>query len=135
MKKIGVVGSRRRNSQEDFTLVEAAVLRILEPGDSLVSGGCSKGADRFAEQIARKHHLEIEIFPANWQNPDCPPERRRPRADGSWYDPQAGFARNGLIARASDVLIACVAQDRTGGTEDTIRKFRQMYPDRPVLLV
>jgi len=30
--------------------------------------------------------------------------------------------RNTLIAKDCTVLIACVAEDRTGGTEDTIKK-------------
>ncbi len=33
------------------------------------------------------------------------------------------YARNKLIARDADVLIACVAEDRKGGTEDTIKHF------------
>ena len=39
----------------------------------------------------------------------------------------AGFTRNTDIARDADVLIACVAKDRTGGTEDTIRKWRKFH--------
>jgi hypothetical protein len=40
--------------------------------------------------------------------------------------PGAGFLRNTDIAKDADVLIAVVAADRTGGTEDTIRKVQKM---------
>jgi hypothetical protein len=34
----------------------------------------------------------------------------------------AGFIRNTYIAQDCDVLLALVASDRTGGTEDTVKK-------------
>jgi len=43
MKRIGIVGSRRRNSEEDYRLLEKKFLEIYENGDELVSGGCPKG--------------------------------------------------------------------------------------------
>ena len=107
MTVIGVVGSRRRNSQEDFVVVRDTVLAMYEPGDQFVSGGCPKGGDAFIERIARELGAPILIYHADWNG--------RGRS--------AGFYRNRFIADAADVLIACVAFDRTGGTEDTIRKF------------
>ena len=47
----------------------------------------------------------------------------------------AGFVRNGDIAKDSDVLIACVAPDRTGGTEDTIKKFLKLKTEKCLFLV
>jgi hypothetical protein len=38
----------------------------------------------------------------------------------------AGFVRNTKIAEECDVLIAVVASDRLGGTEDTIRKAEKL---------
>jgi len=106
MKAIGIVGSRRRNTPEDFRLCKEAFLTVYEPGDTIVSGGCPTGGDRFAEVIAAKHGVPIKIHPAQW----------------SLYGRSAGFQRNGLIAADADVVIAVVSGDRTGGTEDTIRK-------------
>ncbi len=40
-----------------------------------------------------------------------------------------------IIKINSDILIACVAKDRTGGTEDTIKKFKKFYPQRQIILV
>lgn len=107
MKIIGIVGTRRRVSPKDQELVEKALLSVYEDGDEIVSGGCPYGGDRFAETLARKHQVPIKIYYAQWDK----------------YGKSAGFKRNGDIAHDADVLIACVAPDRTGGTEDTIKKF------------
>ena len=40
-----------------------------------------------------------------------------------WAYAEINYARNTLIARDADDLIAVVAEDRKGGTEDTIKKF------------
>ena len=116
---IGIVGSRRRNTKEDYQKVEEAFLKIYKDGDSICSGGCSKGGDRFAEQIAIKFKVPIKIFPARWD----------------LYGRAAGFKRNTTIAQESDILIACRSLDMTGGTEDTIRKFKKLKPDNEIIFV
>lgn len=80
---------------------------MLVEGDGLVSGGCPKGADAFAENLARDLGISILIHHADWKG-----------VAGKG----AGFVRNTKIALDSDVLIAMPAEDRTGGTEDTIKK-------------
>lgn len=107
MKTIGIIGSRRRNSVQDAIDIVGAFNRIYEDGDHIVSGGCPQGGDAVAERIAKKSQVPIKIHYAQWDK----------------LGKRAGFARNGDIARDADVLIAAVAEDRTGGTEDTIRKF------------
>lgn len=106
---IGIVGTRRRNSDYDFRLVENEFLRHYREGDTICSGLCPKGADRFAVILSEKYHASARWYKANWQR------------DGK----AAGFVRNTYIAEDSNVLIACVASDRKGGTEDTLRKFRK----------
>lgn len=118
MKIIGIVGSRRRNSQEDFELVKKAFLDVYEQGDWICSGGCPTGADRFAWQLHKSLKKPYLEFPADWDT----------------HGKAAGFVRNGDIANASEVLIACVAPDRTGGTEDTIRKFCKVGKTRLILV-
>lgn len=110
-RMIGIIGSRRRDSSEDYKLV-ISVLRNLgmNPGDSLVSGGCPRGGDRFAEVIAKKYGIPIKIHEAQWK----------------LHGRKAGFLRNIDIARDADILVAVVADDRKGGTEDTIRKFLKL---------
>lgn len=104
---IGIIGSRRRNTEQDLYLTEMAFLSAYRKGDTIVSGGCPKGGDRFAERLALIYDVPIKIHKAEWD--------LRGRS--------AGFYRNTFIARDADILIVCVAEDRKGGTEDTIRKF------------
>lgn len=106
-KVIGIVGSRRRDTDSDFRLCRTKFLELYNDNDKVVSGGCPKGGDRFAEILARSVGCTITIHHADWNGP---------------LGKKAGFARNTNIAQDCDVLIALVAPDRTGGTEDTIRK-------------
>lgn len=110
MKTIGVIGTRRRDSIADYRKVLDAFLGVYMPGDSICSGLCPLGGDRFAVLIAAR--LELPSDKRIWHPPEWEKHGRA-----------AGFIRNTFIARDSDVLIACVASDRIGGTEDTIRKF------------
>jgi hypothetical protein len=107
-KCIGIIGSRRRTSLKDYYKVRDAFLSIYENGDSIVSGGCTRGGDEFAERIAKSEEVPITIHYAQW----------------GIHGRAAGFIRNGDIAGQSDVIIACVSKDRTGGTEDTLKKFK-----------
>jgi len=119
MKTIGIVGTRRRDSMEDFQKVKLAFLKIYQIGDTICSGLCSKGGDKFAVWIAEEYHIPTLWFPAEWNK----------------YGKSAGFIRNTDIARESDILIACVAEDRTGGTEDTIKKWIKFHLNEEVILV
>jgi len=121
MKHIGIVGSRTRVSITEFRKVKKAFEKVYAKGDYIVSGGCRRGADEFAERLARQQGLPILIFHADWKG----------------LGKRAGFHRNTDIAVTSDVLIACVAKDRKGGTEDTIRKFekRMDYKQKNLILV
>jgi predicted Rossmann fold nucleotide-binding protein DprA/Smf involved in DNA uptake len=103
-RTIAIVGSRRRDGLADYNAVRAKFDELYKPGDRLVSGGCPKGADRFAEGIAKELGLTITIHYPDWS-------RGR----------NAGLERNATIVAWADVVIAAVAADRTGGTESTVR--------------
>ena len=133
---VGIVGSRRRDSTADLIQIAIAFgivltrYKLIEEQRQIVivSGGCPQGGDRFAELIANTeqhaillHRPDKTAF-AGEQNP-------RLRAT------KQNYARNSLIARDSrDVLIACVANDRKGGTEDTIQKYEAMYKREAILV-
>jgi hypothetical protein len=119
MKKIGIVGSRRRNSNKDFISVKDKFFELYQDGDLIISGGCPQGGDNFAEQIAKKNGIPILIFYPDWNK----------------HGKAAGFVRNTYIAENSNILIACVASDRTGGTEDTIKKFLKIHKEGSLCLV
>jgi len=115
MKKIAIIGTRKRNIITDFHAVREAFLDVYEEGDWIVSGHCPKGGDAFAERIAFEKGIPILLFP---------PKRFRR---------EEFFARNTLVAEAADMIIACLINPQdtlegiykrtSGGTEDTIRKF------------
>ena len=119
---IGIVGSRRRDSDADFQEVRREVIALIthyrEKKIVLVSGGCPKGADRFAEMLAEELDLRIIIHRPDRSSLLAAPHR--------WDFARINYARNTHIARDSDILVACVASDRTGGTEDTIKKYLKM---------
>ena len=48
MKVIGIIGTRRRDTDEDYEIVKEAFLKIYKPGDIICSGLCKRGGDRFA---------------------------------------------------------------------------------------
>lgn len=117
MKTIGIVGSRRRDEPIDFVAVMTAFDKLYTKGDAIVSGGCPKGGDHFAERIAKERGITITIHYPDWNT----------------HGKGAGFERNTRIAEDADVLIACVAADRTGGTEDTVKKAQKL--EKEVVLV
>jgi hypothetical protein len=113
MKHIGIVGSRRRKSVFDRNKLENQFWVIYEEDDWIVSGGCPEGGDKFAEDIAKEYGIPIIIFYPYWKK----------------FGKAAGFVRNTPIALRSDILIALVAKDRKGGTEDTIKKFEEFHSE------
>lgn len=130
---IGIVGTRRRDTWDDYNKLVIAFDKIYTD-QTIISGGCPQGGDRFAEIIAlslvmdvsvgelwklnkdqrteliQKHNVPIRIYGAEWDR----------------YGKAAGLSRNGHIASFSDVLLAIRSEDRTGGTEDTIAKMLQL---------
>lgn len=110
--RVGIVGSRRRNSMKDryqvFGLVEE--LKLLHNDLVLVSGGCRKGADAFAEEAAKAYGVPMALYPVDTSE----------GIQGRWDYAQKAFSRNRDIAADSDVIYAWVSEDRTGGTENTI---------------
>lgn len=131
MKTIGIVGSRRRDADVDYLLVSRAFGGVYGKGDRIVSGGCRKGGDRFAELIADRFNIPITIHRPDQGELDLALLVQNPRAAYA----KINYARNTLVARDADVLIACVAPDRRGGTEDTIRKFEKIHPGQKAILV
>jgi len=124
MKKIIIIGSRRRDTPEDFQQVYDQFKKYYEPGDIIVSGGCPKGGDHFAEIIASRLGMTEDNGKLILHRPIKPPK------GSPYYEfARANYERNTLVAREGDedsIVIACCALDRTGGTEDTIKKIRQI---------
>ena len=115
--RYGIVGSRRR---KDERLVRITVKELYQKyGDDLeiVSGGC-EGVDSWVEDEAKKLGLpdkNITIFVPNLNNIK------------NYYDAcQRYYNRNKMIAEYCKILIAFVAEDRKGGTENTIKYAKKL---------
>lgn len=124
--RIGIIGCRARDSFKDYMLVCETVLKLQERIEitDIVSGGCKKGGDRFAEIIAH----ELKIIPTIFY-PQC--SKNSPK----YIYREEAFKRNWKIAQNSDILIALVSKERTGGTEDTIRKFLLHHAEKDLILI
>lgn len=127
--RITVAGSRRRNSSADCQMLrdlldtwDAAAVRKGLGGLVIVSGACQNSADEWAEQWAEQSGTAHIILPARWTWLEAPGAVIKTRRDGTQYNAKAGFDRNGPMVELGIALIALVARDRTGGTEDTVRK-------------
>jgi len=104
--RVGIVGSRRRT---DRKAVEACISQLA--AETVVITGAARGPDRWAEEAARARGLVIVVH--------------KPDLDGAltrWQASDRYYARNQRIVDDSDMIIAFVTPDRTGGTEDTIRR-------------
>lgn len=121
--KIGIVGSRSRNSQKDKNRIRRLLSVQINKGRELmlISGGCSRGADRFAEELAVEFRLEMTVFP--------------PAVEGQTSKQEyaiAAFIRNTLIAENCHMLLA-VWDGNSKGTKDTINKVKAL--NKPVILL
>ena len=124
--KIGIVGARKRHTENDKELLRKALKQLLERSVEakinvvLVSGGAHAGADRFAEELAQELNLPIEVYK---------PVLNDHTASKQEYV-VACFARNTTIAQQSDILLATPNLDKDGtpfgGTADTIRKAKAL---------
>lgn len=141
-KIIGMIGSRRRDSLTDYLLARREFLRLYELGDKICSGLCYRGGDWFAillaldkeytHDAAIRARLYNDVKDSRISEYNIPPIWYP--ADWVKYGRVAGFKRNTDIAATSHWLIALPAPDRTGGTEDTIRKFIKMHGERNLVL-
>lgn len=133
--EVGIVGSRRRNTLHDRTLVFRILSKLHEKYEELwvISGGATQGADAFAKEwVLKMPHgplVRYIEFPAT--KDDLPWETEPRKAYGIFT--QRAYARNRMIAKRSVELYALVAEDRRGGTENTIQHAIEL--GTPVFLV
>ena len=140
MIKIGIVGSRRRKSESDFKKLGRTFNRVIvqflgvyfEDLDkvTIVTGDCDEGGDKFAKRLADIYGCELDEKkikdPETGEEMDFKNHRWFPYLTMC----QIFYDRNEEIAKEPlDYLIALVAPDRKGGTENTIRHFRRLHKD------
>ena len=123
-KKIIIIGTRTRNEEEDFQSVYNEFKKWYNNGDIIISGGCPKGGDRFAEIIASR----LGLTEANGKLIIHRPKKPLKHAlQYVWV--KVFYDRNTVVANEAEddtVIIACVSKSKTGGgTGDTLSKIKK----------
>lgn len=134
--KIGIVGSRRRNTEKDFAKIiirlrqlERETERLIE---TIVTGDCDEGGDKFARDIADMFGYELDVkYKKDPKTNQIIPDYIDECEHYDYYTfCKICYARNEEIAKEPlDYLIALVAPDRKGGTENTIKHFKRLHKD------
>lgn len=100
-KRVLVCGSR---GWKDAAMIERELLRA---SPALVIHGNCRGADRIADEIAKRHGIPRQQWPANWS-----------------LGRHAGLMRNDDMLRRGkpDVVLAFRAAGKSNGTDDMISR-------------
>jgi len=147
MIKIGIIGSRRRNSQEDLRALEKVFNKLLatelgvyfgdidDLGSSLkdvtiVTGDCDTGGDFFAKYLASIYRCKLDV--KRIRDPDTGEEMDFKYH--RWFNYKTicdiFYKRDEEIAKENlKYLLALVAPSRKGGTEKTIKYFKKYHKD------
>ena len=137
---IGIVGSRRRNTEKDYLNLIWKIVELEHNNNTLtkkiVTGDCDEGGDKFARKIANDSK-DIELDIKYKLDPETGEKAKKPFNRCAkqlpydyWTFVGICYARNEEIAKEPlDYLIALVAPDRKGGTENTIKHFKRLHKD------
>lgn len=129
-QRLAITGGRDyRNRKRLFQELDRE--HATDPIEVLISGRCPTGTDHMAEEWAKAHDVEIEPYPAKWDDIDHPTARIRWR-NGKPYDARAGFRRNTQMlveGRPTKVL----ASPGGPGTADMVSQARSRRFQVPVV--
>jgi hypothetical protein len=80
---------------------------------TVVHGACPTGADRHADQWARRRKVDVERYPADWKR----------------YGKAAGFRRNQtMVDTRPDMLLAFIRANSLGATNTLVRAMAAGIP-------
>ena len=105
-----IVGARKRKDREAVTQFVDSLAQ-----DDVVISGDAKGVDSWAIEAARRRGLETRIYQADTTG-----------CKHRWEYANAYYARNARLAMECNILVAFVAPERKGGTENTIRHAQKL---------
>ncbi len=105
-KHIAIVGSRARTDRETVDRLVAEF-----PSDTVIVSGRAPGPDTWAEEVAKKYGLKMHVLRS-----DLAGTRSQGQVTRRYH------RRNQLIVDMADEMFALVALNRSGGTEDAIKR-------------
>ncbi len=128
--KVIVAGGR---NFKDYELLRDKLRIILtnKIKNCIVVSGGARGADKLGEVFAAHHNLEVERFPADWDNLEVEPCVVKYTKVGKAYNAVAGHNRNQEMAEYGDALVAFDTGGR--GTIDMIRRMKKL--SKPVRVI
>jgi hypothetical protein len=87
-------------------------------------GRATKGHDLIMDEVASERGIRTEPHPADWDTcaPDCDPQHRKIRRNGSDYCPTAGFRRNQKMVDLGVNLCIGFPLGRSPGTRNCMHK-------------
>ena len=110
---IGIVGSR---DFKDRDLLEFILKKIIHDEKVIIVSGGARGADKLAEEFADKYNIPKIIHKPDWLK----------------YGKRAGYIRNKLIVRDSNIIIA-FWDGKSKGTKYTIKLTKEA--GKPVIII
>lgn len=125
-------GSRSLSERQDAMVIVDRAFRIFyaESGlfTTLVKYGDARGADILMAQWAKDMKIEVQPFPAKWNDwAGLPKDKKKlkRRADGSQYNALAGFNRNQeMIDSGFDAALCIRMPGHSPGTDDMIERVK-----------
>lgn len=118
MRRVIIAGGRDFQDYEYLKEVVDDILNNYDKPEVIIVSGKAKGADTLGEQYADDRGYKKEFYPANWKDFTEPCTIKTNRY-GKKYNALAGFHRNELMAKNSDILIA-FWDGKSKGTKDMI---------------
>ena len=128
--KVAIIGSRRYENKKKIKDFIFKLKNEYGTDTIIVSGGCKKGADKYAKKYALELGLQYEEYPPFHEvhNLYCPLPSTRYGKD---YSMKYFFARNKIIAGTSDFIVGFIPEGVEGrGTLNTIdyaKKLNKKY--------
>ena len=106
---IMICGSRSINNSDYVEkILKRALLdrkELVEGKEILIVEGGASGVDRNAKQVAEKLNFPWLEIPAEWNNLNVPGALIRNNKYGKPYNAKAGFIRNEVMVKISDLVI------------------------------
>ena len=134
--RVMICGSRTFN---DYSLLEEQVILALNKRNItraehniIIISGKAKGADTLGEQFAKQYELQVEEYPAKW-NDFSEPCRIKYNKFGNPYNALAGMNRNTDMINVSDLVIM-FHDGKSKGTFDDWNKCKKLNKDYEYIL-
>ena len=131
--RIGIVGARIYESKKK---IKDFIFKLKQEHGTdtiIISGGCKNGADKYAKKYALELGLQYEEYPPFHEvhNLYCPlPES----CYGKQYHVKNFFARNKLIAKHSDFIVAFIPNGHVSkGTLSTV-KYAEGFGKKTIII-